>query len=208
MIQVELERLFFEGLQLLYGAHHQGAEQAASNRDTSTSPKLRQMLQAGSKMNLAQARRLEQVSKAAGFALASRPDQAMRGIIEANRIMIAETTNPVARDLVNIAAGQLAAHFYLANYGTLRTYAKSMRNKRAASLLQRTLNESGNVDKAFTKLGRRLLRRSISADVSAETALRSTVAMRPVITTVALLGLAAAGAAMAAWRNSASDEGI
>ena len=50
---------FSKGLQLLYGAHQQGAKQAAANRGTSTSPKLRQMLHTGTRQNEQQVQRLE-----------------------------------------------------------------------------------------------------------------------------------------------------
>ena len=71
-----------------------------------------------------------------------------------------ETSNPLQRDLLNIMLGQLAAHFYLASYGTMRSYALAMGNAEAAALLKRTLDETGRVDRAFSALARTLIRRA------------------------------------------------
>ncbi|RYY15270.1 MAG: hypothetical protein EON55_06710, partial [Alphaproteobacteria bacterium] len=54
-------RLFEEGLDLLHGAHRQGAAQATRNNKTATLPKLKQMLEAGSKQNIVQLERLDEV---------------------------------------------------------------------------------------------------------------------------------------------------
>ena len=158
-----LSTLFAEGLQSLYGAHRQGAEQAAANVKTSTSPALRSMLRAGAKQNLAQARRLETVFKSAGLAPKGRRDPAMQGIADANEAMLAQAPGAAARDLATIASGQVAAHFYLATYGTLRSYAQLMGNKKAVKLLSKTLNETSAIDAGFTKLARSLTKRSGAA---------------------------------------------
>jgi len=203
-----VETLFSEGLQRLYGAHQQGAKQAVANYGTSTSPKLRQMLQAGAKANLKQARRLEQVFAAAGLTPSGKADQGMQGIKDANNAMVAQASNPAARDLVNIAAGQVAAHFYIANYGTLRSYAEAMGNTEAAGLLQQTLDETEVIDSEFTKLARRLMSQSGSREYAEETAACTTAAMHPSITTAAMVlaGLAAAGVALASGRNGTSRD--
>jgi ferritin-like metal-binding protein YciE len=156
----DIRMLFGSGLQRLRGAHEQGAAQAHANIDTSTAPELRRMLRAGVKANQQQGRRLEQVFASAGLTPTARSDQAMQGIIDANRLRIGETADPLSRDLLNIMLGQVAAHFYLASYGTLRSYALAMGNTEAAALLGRTLDETGKVDRAFSALARRLIRRA------------------------------------------------
>ena len=191
-----LGTLFTDGLQYLYGAHHQGAKQAAANVRTSSSPKLRSMLRSGAKRNLAQARRLEKVFKAAGLVPGGQHDPAMQGIVEANETLVGQAPAGVARDLVNIASGQVAAHFYLATYGTLRSYAQLLGNKKAARLLGRTLNETGTVDRTFTRLARRLSRQPAPAG----TGVGRRSGKRPVATVVAMLG----GIAVAALATARS----
>ena len=152
-----LQRLLLTGVQYLYGAHQQGARQAAANEGTSTHRRLKAAVTLGSKQNLRQAKRLEKVFKTLGVQPAGYPDEGMQGIIDANNALIARTTEPAERDLINIALGQTAAHFYLAKYGTMRTYAEELGNVKAAALLQKTLDETGKIDRKFTKLAHEVL---------------------------------------------------
>lgn len=139
----ELETLFARGLRRLYAAHEQGARQAVANRETSTDPRLKRALVAGAEQNRIQARRLEEVFATVHHGPATTHDEAMQGIIDTNNLLISQTFGAGKRDLINIASGQTAAHFYLASYGTLRAYAEAMGNRRAAELLQETLDEPG-----------------------------------------------------------------
>ncbi len=49
MVSPGVKAQFVGGLERLYGAHHQGARQAAENERTSTTPLLRRMLRAGAR---------------------------------------------------------------------------------------------------------------------------------------------------------------
>lgn len=199
-----LGALFEGGLQHLYGAHRQGARQAAANMRTTTSPKLRSMLRSGSETNLAQARRLERVFRAAGLTPKARHDTAMQGIMDANEAAVGQAPDAAARDLANIAFGQLAAHFYLARYGTLRSYAELMGNRRVAGLLQETLDETGAIDQEFTRLARYLSKRSSSPGYAGTGVVRTTAAMHPAATAagIALAGALLGGLALAAFSAS------
>lgn len=147
-----LNELFANGLQLLYAAHHQGAAQSVASISTSSSPALRAALTEGAALNRKQAERLEKVFKTVDLAPDGRPDKAMQGIIDSNNTLVAETGNPTERDLLNIASGQIAAHFYLATYGALRGYARALGNGKAVKLLQKTMDEFGELNKELVEL--------------------------------------------------------
>lgn len=153
-----LQRLLIEGLEHLYGAHHQGAEQAEANVASSTNPKLKAAIALGVKVNLRQIKRLEKVFKLLGTTPSKQHDLTMQGIINSNIQLTAGTTDATERDLVNINSGQMAAHFYLARYGALRHYARDLGKKKVAKLLQRTLDETGIVDKKLTQLAHEVLK--------------------------------------------------
>ena len=190
--------LFFEGLMLLYGAHQQGAAQAAASERTSTSPRLRAMLRASARANLDQARRLEGVFRSAGLQPRARHNRAMQGIVDASNARIAATRDPAARDLVNIELGQVAAHFYLATYGTLRDHAERLGHDGAVRLLQRTLDETRLVDREFSRLARRLAGQS---GTGGGVALRTSVAAHPGMLVAAVTSLLAAGIALIGRSN-------
>ena len=157
MADTTIEALLQSGLQRLYQAHHQGARQAAANIRTSTSPRLRSALRAGSKRSLAQARRLETVFRSLGMKPSGRHDAVMQGIADANERMVQEAPDAAGRDLVNIASGQVAAHFYLATYGVLRAYARAVGNRKAVKILGRTLKETSGQDSGLTALAQRIV---------------------------------------------------
>ena len=197
-------KLFEDEVRLLLGAHHQGGAQAARNRDTSTHPKLKHMVSAGAKANLAQAKRLERVLAAIGATPYPHHDAGMQGICDTNEAEIAKNKDRAARDLVNIAYGQVAAHFYIAKYGTLRSTARALGHPNAAKLLGRTLHETYAIDREFTRLYDHLIGRRASSRYPGETAWGTTAAMHPTLT--AMLAVGAVAAAIVVFGSAARDD--
>lgn len=189
-------QLFEDELRLLYGAHRQGAAQAARNGETSTLPKLKRMVRAGSKQNLAQAERLERVFALVGATPYARHDAGMQGICDTNEAEVAKHSGAAERDLVNIAYGQVAAHFYIARYGTLRSEARALGHAKAAKLLDRTIIETRAIDRAFTRLYEHLLARRASAPYPGGSALAAAASVHPALTSMAALGGLAAAIAL------------
>ncbi len=155
-----LNELLSNGLELVYAAHHQGAAQVDANTSSSTSPELKALLEAGAKENRDQVVRLEKVFKILGLTPQGTPDRTMQGILDTNNTLVAQTTNPTERDLINISAGQHAVHYYLATYGALRHYAHELGRTKVAKLLQKTLDENGAVNKRLTSLSTEIIRHS------------------------------------------------
>ena len=160
MSKYVLNELLVNGLELVYAAHHQGAAQADADIRSTSSPKLKAFLQAGTKTSYKQAQRLEKVFKLLGLPPKGTPDKVMQGIIDTNNTLIAQTSNPTERDLLNIASGQHAAHFYLAAYGPLRHYANELGRGKVAGLFQKTLDEIGTVNKKLTALSNEIIKHS------------------------------------------------
>jgi len=153
-VRTLLERV----LSHVYAAHHQGAQQAAENRELATSDELRETLRMGVEANHSQAARLEDVFKAFGLSAVAVPDQAMAGIKAANQAANEEfAADTLALDLTLIESGQVAAHFYIAQYGAMLSYAQLLRNADAAALLERTIEETRLVAANFTRLAHKLI---------------------------------------------------
>jgi ferritin-like metal-binding protein YciE len=60
------------------------------------------------------------------------------------------------KDAALIAAAQKVEHYEIAGYGTVRTYANLLNHRKAASLLQQTLDEEGETDKTLSKLAEQI----------------------------------------------------
>lgn len=190
------KQLFENELRTLLGAHHQGAAQAARNHETSTHPKLKRMVSAGSKANLVQAKRLEEVLASMGATPYPRHDAGMQGICDTNESEVASNKHPATRDLLNIAYGQVAAHFYIAKYGTLRSTAHALGYRKAVNMLGKTLSETYAIDRELTHLCEHLLSRRTSPNYPGETALRATAAMHPALTMVMVVAAIVAAATL------------
>jgi len=51
-----------------------------------------------------------------------------------------------------ISAAQRVEHYEIAGYGSVRTYAETLGERDAATLLQQTLDEEGAADRRLTQL--------------------------------------------------------
>ena len=149
----------------------------------------------GPQLNLIQAKRLEPIFESLGRDIEKRADRAMGGIADANKALVAEAGGRATRDLANIASGQVAAHFYLSTYGTLRAYAKALRLRYAVAVFDRTSAETRKIDVAFTALVARIIKEAGNNAYPQEAALYTAAALHPVRTAAAGFALVAAGAA-------------
>ena len=162
-----LDDLFARGLRHLHAAHHQGAAQTSINHEHAHDAKLKKALQAGSAQSLTQAERLEAVFKSVDLPVAGDPDRVMQGMCDDNNAVIARMDRSRQLDQDIIRSGQLAMHYYIATYGTLRAYAQALGHRRAAKLLGKTLDEVSAVDEAYTKLAATLRKSTTSKIVQA-----------------------------------------
>lgn len=194
-----LDDLFAEGLRRLYAAHHQGAKQAGRNHGYATSPALRKLLKQGVRENVEQARRLERVFRTVGLSPRGVTDPAMEGIRDSDDEVKKQARDTLARDLAIIAAGQIAAHYYIATYGTLREYARALGHDEAAELLQQGLDETEATDARLSALSEHLMGRTGAG-------LSRLVGLHPALTAAGVVGLLVAGAAALAGRSGGSSD--
>ena len=67
----------------------------------------------------------------------------MEGLIEEGKELLSENAEPEVMDAGLVAAAQRVEHYEMAGYGCVRTYAELLGEKKAAQLLQKTLDEEG-----------------------------------------------------------------
>jgi ferritin-like metal-binding protein YciE len=100
--------------------------------------------------------RLEKVFDNLGLSPRGKKCQGMEGLIAEGDEILSEDAEPEVRDAALISAAQHVEHYEMAGYGCARTYAQLLGNKKAAALLQQTLNEEGATDKQLTKLAEKI----------------------------------------------------
>ena len=152
-----LNELMIQGLQAVYDGEQQGSQAAAAISDKATNPQLKQLLQQGSDQAKQHLQRVEQAITKAGGQVRGEPNAVVKGIVETGNKIMNQTQDPDARDAGIIASGQIAAHYYIAAYGTLRSYADTLGNQDVSQLAQSVLDEFKQRDQAMTQLATQVI---------------------------------------------------
>ena len=76
----------------------------------------------------------------------------MQGLIEEGEETIKERADADVKDAALIAAAQRVEHYEMAAYGTVRAYAKMLKESAVVKLLAQTFAEEKATDGALTKL--------------------------------------------------------
>jgi len=103
-----------------------------------------------------QIERLEAIFEELGENPKGKKCKAMAGLIDEGKEVIEEDGEDAVKDAALIAAAQKVEHYEIASYGTLRTYAQLLGNKKAAELLQETLDEEAATDEKLTELAQNI----------------------------------------------------
>ncbi len=99
-----------------------------------------------------QVSRLEQVFKSIGETPKGKTCVAIKGIIEEGEEVMKEYKGTPALDAGMLAAAQAVEHYEISRYGTLKCWASELNLNEAVKLLDATLTEEKNTDKALTQL--------------------------------------------------------
>jgi ferritin-like metal-binding protein YciE len=151
-----LEDLLVEELKDLYSAETQLLKalprmaKAARNKD------LKRGFERHFKQTQGHVDRLKKVCAELDVTPTGKTCLAMQGLIKEGNETIQENAEPEVKDAALIAAAQRVEHYEIAGYGCVRTYAQLLKKGKAVQLLQQTLNEEGETDKALTKLAKNI----------------------------------------------------
>ncbi|BDP44104.1 hypothetical protein DAETH_40730 (plasmid) [Deinococcus aetherius] len=152
-----LQQLFVQGLQAVYSAEQQGLQAAQEIARNASDPQLQQLLQDQTQRAQGQIQRLEQAMGQAGASTEGIDNPIMRGILEAGQRIMSEAPDADTRDAGIIASGQIALHYYMAAYGTLRSYAQALGNQEAAEQMGQVLAERKEQDQQMTQLAEQVV---------------------------------------------------
>ena len=110
-----------------------------------------------------QVERLEQVFQILGETPKGKTCDAIVGIIEEGQEIMKEYKGTPALDAGLLAAAQTVEHYEISRYGTLKTWAGELGMDEAVKLLDATLTEEKNTDKALTELAETLVNQEAEA---------------------------------------------
>ena len=149
-----LEDLLVEELKDLYSAETQLLKALPKMAKAASSKALKRGFETHWKQTERHVERIKRVCADLDVTPTGKTCQAMQGLIKEGQEAIEEDAEPEVKDAALIAAAQRVEHYEIAGYGCVRTYAQLLKNKKAVRLLQETLKEEGETDKALTKLAK------------------------------------------------------
>jgi ferritin-like metal-binding protein YciE len=147
-----LHDAFLDELRDLYDAEKQLTKALPKMAKAARSQELRKAFESHLKETQGQIGRLEQAFVSLDEKVSGKHCDGIAGIIEEGKSIMDEDFDETTMDACLIAAGQRAAHYEMAAYGTLVAWAQAMGHTAAAKLLQQTLDEEKAADKKLSGL--------------------------------------------------------
>lgn len=152
MLFNNLEDVFVHELQDIYSAETQLIAALPKMAQAADSKDLRKAFESHLEETREHQTRVAGILSRLGKPAGGHTCEAMKGIIKEGEAMISEHGQGVLRDVALIAAAQRVEHYEIACYGTAKTLAKHLNDDDAHDVLDKTLQEEGDADKALTKL--------------------------------------------------------
>lgn len=156
----KLQTNFIEELKDIYDAEHQLTKALPKMAEAAQNDELKTAIESHLGQTQGHVERLERVFAIVGEKPAQKKCKAMAGLIAENE----EAIKGKKGDAMLIAGGQKVEHYEISAYGTLVAWAKFLKEKEAAHLLEQTLEEEKSTDEKLTNLAEGV----INADASAE----------------------------------------
>ena len=147
-----LRDLMIEQLQDLFDAENRITKALPKMMKAASSSELKAAFEKHLKETEGQVTRLEQVFKHLGERAKKKTCRAMQGLIEEGEETIKEDADAEVKDAALIAAAQRVEHYEMAGYGTVRAYAKLLKESAVVELLEQTYAEEKATDESLSKL--------------------------------------------------------
>ncbi len=151
-----IKQLVAQGLQALHAGDQVAKRATAEIENDAKHPELRAALQTGNQMSEQWGQRIQRALGEAGGA----PDTGnpvLEAQYEVSRRIRQSAADDTSRDLGIIAAGQLALHYWIAAFGTLRNYAAKLGMTQTEQDLRACLEDAKQADQQHTALAEKIL---------------------------------------------------
>ncbi len=143
---------YVQGLQALKSASDQGKGDTGDTAGSITSPELKEVMSASSKILAQHADKIAQLLQKAGGDPSGIKNVIMEGIRAGAGQIIGAAKDSDIRDASVITASQIAIHYYIAAYGSLASTAKHLGLDDDAQTFSQMTEEMKTGDKRFTEL--------------------------------------------------------
>lgn len=117
---------------------------------------LKAALEKGNEVSQQWTQRIAQALQEAGGS-GEQKNPVLEGLYEVSRQIRQQAPDEASRDLGIIANGQLALHYWIAAFGTIRTYASHLGLSETAQVMQTSLDEAKRADEQHTEIAKSIM---------------------------------------------------
>ena len=147
-----LQQLFVKELRDLYDAESQITDALPKMIEAASHPELKNALQEHLQVTKRQISRLDRIFQTMQEKPTGETCKGMKGLLKERSDIVSAGGDPSTVDAGIISAAQRVEHYEMAGYGTVRTYAELLGKQEFAKLLQETLDEEKQADKALSEI--------------------------------------------------------
>lgn len=151
-----IKALVAQGLQALQAGSEVAKRATAEIQGDATDPALKAALEAGNTQAGAWARRIQDAIREAGPA-EDTGNPVLEAIHDVSKKIRQKAPDAMTRDLGIIASGQLALHYWIGAFGTLKTYAAKCGMMGVQGSLQACTDEAKQADQRYTELAQGIM---------------------------------------------------
>ena len=152
-----LRKLLEDQLKDIYWAEKAIIKAMPEMVDKVESQELADVLNEHQEQTIQQVTRLENVFEILDMKAQGEKCEAMEGLLEEADDIVGDLDEGPVRDAGIIAAVQKIEHYEIASYGTLRTFANTLGEYEAGSLLEETLDEEKEADLKLTDIAESII---------------------------------------------------
>ena len=152
-----LKTLVAQGLTAMKAGSHVAAQATDEIRNDARHPELKAALETGNRASQGWTQRIEQALQEVGGGSGEAKNPVLDGLYEVSRMIRQQAPDDTSRDLGIIANAQLALHYWIAAFGTIRTYAAHLGMDETARAMQESLDEAKEGDVAHTTIAQRIM---------------------------------------------------
>jgi len=156
MANEQLKQLIKQGLTALKAGSKVAAGATSEIQNDAHNPELKAMLEKGNHTSQEWSARIDQALEEAGGG-EEQQNPILEAHYEVSQKIRQQAPDDYTRDLGIIAAGQLALHYWIASFGTLRTYAEQAGLSQTAEHLQTSLDEAKQADEQHNKIAKQIM---------------------------------------------------
>jgi ferritin-like metal-binding protein YciE len=149
-----LKDFYIDELKDLYDAENQILKALPKMAKAASSDELRAAFEEHLEQTQTHVERLDRVFEQLEMKPKGKKCEAMKGLVEEGKNLMAEDADPDVMDAALICAAQKIEHYEIASYGCLRTYAEQLGLDEQAELLEETLEEEKDTDDNLTELAK------------------------------------------------------